>query len=77
MDCRGIDFDLRPVRTGIWNYRFQIGRAVKSGRIKAVDQSLAILRFQTKINPEIRRAQGDELKNQPILLGLVEYQIEN
>jgi hypothetical protein len=62
MDYKGIDFNLRPVRTGTWNYRFQIGRAIKSGRIKAVDRSLAILSVQKKINREIRRSQGERLK---------------
>jgi hypothetical protein len=62
MDYRGIDFNLRPVRTGTWNYRFQMGRAVKSGKIKAVDQPLAILRVQKKISREIRRTQGDGLR---------------
>jgi hypothetical protein len=62
MDYRGIDFDLRLVRTGTWSYRFQMGRAVKSGRIKAVDRSLAILSVQKKINREIRRTRGDRLK---------------
>jgi hypothetical protein len=62
MDYKGIDFSLRPVRTGTWSYRFQIGRAVKSGRIKAVDRSLAIFSVQKKINREIRRTQEDQLK---------------
>jgi hypothetical protein len=62
MNYRGIDFDLRPLRTGTWSYRFQIGRAVKSGRIKAVDRSLAILSVQKKINREIRRVLEDQLK---------------
>jgi hypothetical protein len=62
MNYRGIDFDLRSVRAGTWSYRFQTGRAVKSGRIKAVDRSLAILSVQKKINREIRRALEDQLK---------------
>jgi hypothetical protein len=59
MDYRGIDFDLKPVRAGTWNYRFQMGRAVKTGKINAVDQPLAILRVQKKISREIRVAQTE------------------
>jgi hypothetical protein len=55
MDYRGIDFDLKPFRRGIWNYRFQMGRAIKRGRIKATDQVLAMQSIQKKINREIRR----------------------
>jgi hypothetical protein len=77
MDYRGIDFDLRLVRTGAWSYRFQMGRAVKSGRIKAADHSLAILRLQKKINREIRRAQEEELKKPAHADGTNECQIEN
>lgn len=62
MNYRDIDFNLRPVRTGTWSYRFQMGRAVKSGRVKAVDRSLAILSVQKKIDREIRRTQEDQLK---------------
>jgi hypothetical protein len=54
MDYRGIDFDLRPVRPGTWNYRFLVGRAINRGRIKAADQFSAILSIQKKINRQIR-----------------------
>jgi hypothetical protein len=62
MEYRGIDFDLRSVRAGTWSYRFQMGRAVKSGRIKVADRSLAILSVQKKISREIRRSQEGRQK---------------
>jgi len=34
MDYKGIEFSLTMIEPGSWRYRFQIGRAIKTGRTK-------------------------------------------
>jgi hypothetical protein len=46
----GVEFTVKIVKPGIWKYRFQIGRSIKSGRTKAALELLAIQRVQKRID---------------------------
>ena len=54
MNYRGIEYTLKPAADGVWKYRFVMGRAVKSGRLKAVSDELAHARVQRRIDRQFR-----------------------
>lgn len=56
MDYKGIEFSLKMIEPGIWKYRFQIGRAVKTGRTKTTLEHLAIRSVHTRIDRELKLA---------------------
>ena len=55
MDYKGIKFSLKMIQPGIWKYRFQIGRAIKTGRKKSTFE-LAIRAVHTRIDREMKLA---------------------
>jgi DNA-binding response OmpR family regulator len=53
MNCRGIEYSLKSVEPGIWEYRFHIGRAIKTGKTKVSHEHLAIRRVEERIGREL------------------------
>ena len=56
MDYKGIEFSLKMIEPGIWKYRFQIGRAIKTGRTKTAFEHSAIRSVHTRIDRELKLA---------------------
>ena len=54
MDYKGIEFRLKMIEPGIWKYRFQIGRVVKTGRTKTTAELLPIRSVHTRIDRELK-----------------------
>jgi DNA-binding response OmpR family regulator len=50
---KGIEYSLKPVEPGIWEYRFYIGRAIKTGTTKVSQEHLAIQRVEERIGREL------------------------
>lgn len=53
MNYKGIEYSLKSVEAGVWEYRFYIGRAIKTGTTKASDEHLAIRRVEERIGREL------------------------
>jgi DNA-binding response OmpR family regulator len=53
MNYKGIEYSLKPVEPGIWEYRFYIGRAIKTGSTKVSHEHLAIQRVEERIGREL------------------------
>jgi DNA-binding response OmpR family regulator len=53
MNYRGIEYSLKSVEPGIWEYRFHIGRAIKTGTTKVSHEHLAIRRVEERIGREL------------------------
>jgi DNA-binding response OmpR family regulator len=53
MSYRGVEYSLKLVEPGIWEYRFHIGRAIKNGTTKVAHQHLAIRRVEERIGREL------------------------
>ena len=53
MNYRGIEYSLKSVEPGIWEYRFHIGRAIKTGTTKVRHEHLAIRRVEERIGREL------------------------
>jgi DNA-binding response OmpR family regulator len=53
MSYRGIEYSLKLVEPGIWEYRFHIGRAIKAGTTKVTYEHLAIRRVEERIDREL------------------------
>jgi DNA-binding response OmpR family regulator len=53
MNYKGIEYSLKPVAPGIWEYRFYIGRAIKTGTTKVSHEHLAIQRVEERIGREL------------------------
>jgi DNA-binding response OmpR family regulator len=53
MSYRGIEYSLKLVEPGIWEYRFHIGRAIKTGTTKVTHEHLAIRRVEERIGREL------------------------
>jgi hypothetical protein len=56
VDYKGIEFSLKMIGPSLWKYRFQIGRAIKTGRTKTALEHLAIRSVQTRIDRELKLA---------------------
>jgi DNA-binding response OmpR family regulator len=53
MSYKGIEYSLKLVEPGIWEYRFHIGRAIKTGTTKVSHEHLAIRRVEERIGREL------------------------
>jgi CheY-like chemotaxis protein len=53
MIYKGIEYSLKSVEPGIWEYRFYIGRAIKTGMTKVSHEHLAIRRVEERIGREL------------------------
>jgi DNA-binding response OmpR family regulator len=53
MNYKGIEYFLKSVEPGIWEYRFYIGRAIKTGTTKVSHEHLAIRRVEERIGREL------------------------
>ena len=60
MDYKGIEFSLKMIEPGVWKYRFQIGRAIKTGRTKTTLELSAIRSVYTRIDRELKLARLDK-----------------
>ena len=53
MNYKGIEYSLKSVEANVWEYRFYIGRAIKTGTTKASDEHFAIRRVEERIGREL------------------------
>jgi DNA-binding response OmpR family regulator len=53
MNYKGIEYSLKSGEPGVWEYRFYIGRAIKTGTTKASDERSAIRRVEERIGREL------------------------
>ena len=58
MNRRGVDFTLVQSELGLWEWRFQIGEAVTTGRTEAHLMGLAAHRVQQLIDRELEKPCG-------------------
>jgi CheY-like chemotaxis protein len=56
LNYKGIEYSLKSVEPGIWEYRFYIGRAIKTGTTKVSHEHLAIRRIEERIGRELFNA---------------------
>jgi hypothetical protein len=66
MNYKGIEFSLKSVEPGIWKYRFQVGRAIKTGATKVSHEHLAIQRVEKRIDRELVNAEPAEPSTRPM-----------
>jgi hypothetical protein len=69
MNYKGIEFSLKSVEPGIWKYRFQVGRAIKTGATKVSHEHLAIQRVEKRIDRELVNAELAEPSTRPMREG--------
>jgi DNA-binding response OmpR family regulator len=53
LSYKGIEYSLKLVEPGLWEYRFHIGRAIKTGTTKVIHEHLAIRRVEERIGREL------------------------
>ena len=53
MNYKGIEYSIKSVGANVWEYRFYIGRAIKTGTTKASDEHFAIRRVEERIGREL------------------------
>jgi len=53
MNYKGVNYSLKSLEPGVWEYKFYIGRAIKTGTTKAGDERLAIRRVEERIGREL------------------------
>jgi len=53
MNRKGVDFTLVQIEPGLWQWRFQIGEAVTTGKTKTRLMGLASHRVQQRIDREL------------------------
>jgi DNA-binding response OmpR family regulator len=56
MNYKGIEYSLKSAEPGVWEYRFNIGRAIKTGTTKVSHEHLAIRRVEERIGRELVNA---------------------
>jgi DNA-binding response OmpR family regulator len=56
MNYKGVEYSLKSVEPGMWEYRFNIGRAIKTGTTKVSHEHLAIRRVEERIGRELVNA---------------------
>lgn len=57
MNHKGVDYTLKLLEPGIWQYKFLIGRAIKTGTTKSKLELVAIRRVQKRIDRELQNAE--------------------
>ena len=57
MIYKSIEFTLTAVAAGVWNWQFQIGDEVITGKTEARLYLLAVRRVQMRIDRELRKRQ--------------------
>jgi hypothetical protein len=60
MNYKGIEYSLKSVEPGIWKYRFQVGRAIKTATTKVSHERFAIRRVEQRIDRELVNAGLDK-----------------
>jgi hypothetical protein len=56
VNYKGIDYSLKLLKPCVWQYRFQIGRAIKAGKSRVSDEQLAVRRVEQRIDRELMNA---------------------
>jgi DNA-binding response OmpR family regulator len=56
MQYKGIEYSLKSIEPGVWEYRFNIGRAIKTGTTKVSHEYLAVRRVEERIGRELLNA---------------------
>ena len=56
MNRKGVEFTLKQVDEDRWNWRFQIGKTVKTGNTQTLLKGMAAHRVQQKIDRELKEA---------------------
>jgi hypothetical protein len=56
MNRRGVDFTLMQVEPGVWKWQFQIGKIVKTGKMRSNLMGMAAHRVQQRIDTELRKS---------------------
>jgi DNA-binding response OmpR family regulator len=56
VNYKGVEYSLKLVEPGVWEYRFNIGRAIKTGTTKVSHEHLAIRRVEERIGRELLNA---------------------
>jgi hypothetical protein len=55
MNRRGIEFTLVQIEPRVWQWRFQIGETVSTGKTQASLMGLAVRRVGQRIDRELRK----------------------
>ena len=55
MNRRGVEFTLVQIEPRVWQWRFQIGETVSTGKTQTALMGLAARRVQERIDRELRR----------------------
>ena len=55
MNRRGVEFTLVQIEPGVWQWRFQIGETVSTGKTQASLMGLAVRRVGQRIDRELRK----------------------
>lgn len=58
MNRRGVEFTLVQIEPRVWQWRFQIGETVSTGRTQTSLMGLAARRVQERIDRELRKPQN-------------------
>ena len=53
MNRKGVDFSLIQAQPGVWNWQFQIGKAVTTGKTKSNLRGMAAHTVQQRIDREL------------------------
>jgi len=62
MIYKGVEFTVTMAGPGVWNWQFQIGDKVKTGKTEARLNLLAIRRVQLRIDRELKQAAREQLR---------------
>ena len=60
MKHRGVEYTVTPSAPGVWQWQFQIGEAVISGKTETNIRLLAVRRVQLRIDRELKKAAPKE-----------------
>ena len=52
---KGVEFTLSEAEPGLWQWRFQIGETIKTGRTETNLKGMAAHRVQQRIDLELRK----------------------
>jgi hypothetical protein len=55
MNRRGVEFTVMQIEQGLWQWRFQIGDTVKTGKTQTSLMGMAARRVQQRIDRELKR----------------------
>lgn len=59
---KGIEFSVTQVSAGVWQWRFEVGERIFTGRTEANLDLLAIRRVQLRIDRELKRLDREQAR---------------